>query len=544
MDDSPDPVPPLEQSEQHMNRDPFDFIAPYLPGTIPFMPPVQESKQHQPLAPHSISPQNRSALLSRLHRLSTSPPGTVTPDELFSAYTDTLHPNSNTNALTPTELRETLAALSRLNREVRSNRRVVQSRVMQITYQLRDVVGEENMQSDSLRALFANARSFHRPRPRDIHRAEQKVLNLQGQLEERDKGERVWRSSVGLQHSLNHLLYLCAMTGNLKKFDQVWESAKVQGFQPDSYSHLAVLILLERVQQMSKVPMSLKQALADIKDNQGRTVLANAALAMYAEHGRWGVVSYIYSTLQGDLTRRLPYPLDSANDNELEIPVDISPSRKTYSLLMRNLAMAGYLETSLQIMKDMQEAEHTPFILEYAALFEGFALYGVSKPPVKGDISYLFPVIRKSKIGRARKEVSKERHGAWSSSVAQIWTNVSRGRSSNHSNDDRLANPWTENILQGFFEALLALRPGLRDVPYSHQAPSPHQVWIILLAFSRMSGGDADVVRTAYEALHDKFGHGEALGEERGKWIGWKLNNTLERVSKGLYGREGDEGGV
>jgi len=197
-------------------------------------------------------------------------------------------------------------------------------------------------------------------------------------------------------------------------------------------------------------------------------------------------------------------------------------------------------------MQDMLKAEHAPHLDIYISLFYGFAAYGqIGKQG--GSAGSLFPEITTIPLGRT-KSLRKTKEPSRGPSKALAFTDIwamgaqapSRARStpfeeldaSLKSEGTAFKDEWTYDLLVHLFKSFIALKTGVRGLPHSRNPPSPDDAWTILLAFSRASGGDDEIVRKAWEDMDGKFGGGS--GE---KWAGWKLNSRLVRVVDGLERR-------
>jgi hypothetical protein len=161
----------------------------------------------------------------------------------------------------------------------------------------------------------------------------------------------------------------------------------------------------------------------------------------------------------------------------------------------------------------MVELGHQPHIPEYMSLFKGFARHGVVPPSKAGRLSTAFPLWERfgDQPQTAAQTISRGQ------SISDIW------RRSHDPADTGLSSPsgesgWTITNLQDVLSSFLQLSPSQeRD-----QAPTPTQIWTVLLAFARTTNADQEVVCSVWQRLEGKFSDD--------MWWGWRVDGRLRRL--------------
>jgi hypothetical protein len=363
------------------------------------------------------------------------------------------------------------------------------------------------------------------------------------------------------------------------------QDGDVEAWQPTTSSYLA-RFLWTSTRRPANVPDLITEALERVKDDP--RPLLHAAMRQYATQNQWDVVSAMYRRLTGQGTD-FPAPLDVITEQPFTIPphLELEASRGTYTVMLQSLCSAGHLVPTLIVLQDMLKAGHATHLHEYHALFRGFAAWGVAAP-INGSAWSLFP-----SPDEMQRHFSYSRHRSArgdGGDLTRIWAtgvghfghdeppHISVAREGMY-NDDGVGRGWrtgggagqlggggdegehwTYDLLRTFFASFLALKPDQRGVRGSAQAPGPDDVYFVLLAFSRVSGGDEEIVWDAWSRIRAKFvgsrdsevGHevddveemDVAQASRRESWTGWKMSNRLERVVAGLERRmkEKEEG--
>jgi hypothetical protein len=125
--------------------------------------------------------------------------------------------------------------------------------------------------------------------------------------------------------------------------------------------------------------------------------------------------------------------------------------------------------------------------------------------------------------------------------MTEIWAGkINTWERSDVSTPTRLEREWTLVTLQQVFHSFLALAPVLDPPrmlttprkwwePSLAEAPSPRNIYYIMLAFSRTTDNNLPVLRAVWQHLESKFGEGNEEG-----WTGWRLDARLRRLKEWL----------
>jgi len=532
----------------------FDPITPFLDGELPIHPIAPESvagqKVHEPLRPHAVAPSDRSKRLSNLHRVSTAPRNTVTASDVYDTYTNTYFSAPRGQSLTPSELRTTVSQLSRLQSDPRRLDDATQhyKRTKEILQHLQATssVDEEFAERVKLRVRPTTVSKTSEAYVDEISRGMDKIIIL-----------RHSQPLDEIKADIDFFLRMLVESSyGRTKFQQWWARFENLGLEMDGHSYKTRLLFLVRSERSHEAQEMLQSVLQNPMKTQG--ILLKAAMAMYAEEQRWDVVSGIYTSIVPSSTVSAIAPLDNPL-RMFDISHNPHPDRQLFTGIIDLLAYAGFLVPSLVIMQNMLKAEHAPHLDVYLSLFHGFAAYGEIGNRV-GKAGSLFPEVTTIAPGRTKSlRKTKEplrggsgtaRNGAFA--FTDIWAMGAQAppRLSKHTdlplhmetevehkaqnNFTAFKDEWTYGLLVDLFKSFLALKMGTRGIPPSRDPPSPDDVWFILLAFSRTSGGDVEIVRRAWLEMNEKFGRSGKGGE---KWAGWKLNSRLVHVVEGLERR-------
>jgi hypothetical protein len=376
------------------------------------------------------------------------------------------------------------------------------------------------------------------------------------------------------KEGINHLLYLAALRKDDYHFNEWWNRMSAAGFQADSWSTLARMILLHETGRTEAMIISLNAFLRNYdypaanargrEDNNAAVVLVNYALFGLATSGRWGEVASIYARLRpGERlfptdSRYNGYDEESLQELSIDMPRNLVPSGVTFSLLVHALAFSGKLAPALSAMKHMIEDGHGPSTPEYAALLEGFARFGEIPSKEAGRASDLFPRLEtlaadfgfgsgsgSSVTGAGASTSTLASRSPGRSTATSIWergVSVFRTRTTRSANPSP-PNPWTLEALEQIWSSFLSLQPSPGDssggvgngsgasTRTMNRAPSPRAMWTGLLAWSRMTNGDAGAVWAAWEDLREVFE--DEQGRDKG-WKGWRTDGRLRRVVSDL----------
>lgn len=487
----------------------LDPVSANLPEDIPFpsQPTDRASAVHEPLRLHSISPQLRSSRLSAIHRLIESPKSDITAEDIYAAYAK-LGPASapESHSFTPAELSEVIHSLHTLDRREGAGRKTADARLSRIMLELRSLRKGSSRRGVEVAAFVSRARHRRRVTSGAIGAAERSLSALfpNPSALETERERRYYRQTV------NHMLYLCGLAAETRRFGPWWDSMQGAGIEPDSYAFLAKQVLLEKSGRIDDIPQLLNSALQRVDSYEGQIALINHVIYIHAIAGKWDVVVSAYSKLCGSHDDEpLPPPFNIEPRDLLGIPEGLIPSRLTFACLIHACSYNGHLPAALTIMRHMFEFDHTPSIPEYLSLFKGFARHGqIPKTPRRARP--LFPFWETYDPAQGKED-----------RVSWIWCRGALGLE-----EPEVSSPWTKEALDELFRSFIALTPTTGVGPSFKRAPSPRQVWSVLLAFARTTNGEDQVVREVWDVMDGKF-----VGEG---WVGWRTDSRLEKLREGL----------
>lgn len=481
------------------------------------LPAVDPGHPTEPIRPHSLSPEKRSTLLSELHRLIDDRKST--PTQLHAAYLDLCLSSPYAHILTAEELRGLLRAMADPRRTDGAASQAEAENLSHVVEELQEVIGDGStgLNGLELAVLMTTSRFRGNVSSNDLRIAEDKFREL---------FPAVPTSIDGLQEyarCLTRVLYLCALAGEDQRFEFWWDRLQeVNADQEDSWSIVVRVMMFQRSGQTESV-VELVNASSHL-DSASFTILLNFAIWSLALDGRFGAVAAAYESLRPSSH----LPLKTEREQRIRIPSNSKPTRQTFGLLINGFAHAGDLESALTIMGDALEDGYTPGVPEYIALFRGFARHGEVPDVAAGEAAALFPVWEDNHTLASQGDVGTvDRRGR----IESIWERGIFRRDPPAHLANKAENPWTRSALDSLFAGFMAVLPstGLRAEKSASRAPSPKQVYKVLLAFARVTNGDPNVVRGAWEAMHRKF------GEEGGGWRSWREDGRLRRIRRVLY---------
>ena len=466
---------------------------------------------YEPLTPHVMPPQERSACLSVIHRLTTTTLSDVTSEDIFAAYSKLRSSSTGSQILSPAELTEIIHSLHTLDRRKGTGRRRANARLSMVVNDLQKSRQGSRMRGIEAAVLVSEAKHYRLTTNKMVRDAEANLLALFPSPASLVSDSDRRRYCV----CINHILYLCALAKEETKFERWSKRMQEVGIELDSFALLARQVLSEKSGRIDELPKLLEAALPDVHERDQQIVLINHVMHVHAVAGRWGVVKSIYSKLRSTHQKPLPAPLDVETNDLLTIPEGLGCSRLTYSCLLHALAHDGHYSAALTIMQHMFDANEPPLVPEYLSLFKGFARHGHIPPTFPGPARRLFPFWETSE--------SSPPNG---NRVSLIWSRGALGSPEPES----LPSAWTREVLEELFQSFIALRPRFREMPSLRRAPNARQAWTVLCAFARTTNGDDKVVRAVWEVMDKKFRSVE--------WIGWRSDIRLDRLREGLESAE------
>ncbi|WVR07951.1 GTP-binding protein LepA [Kwoniella sp. DSM 27419] len=517
-----------------------DPVSAYMPeGIVGEVGEYPERQIPAPIARHTVPPQERAAKLSALARLTAvPPPPEATSQKLSEAYHELYSSSPDSHMFTAGEVHEIITALRTLHLREGGDRRLEAEQINPLLNDLKELVGRDQQAVKGLELLVLSSSSLsnRRPKTSDIRRTEGTFKELFPSAPAQEDTKAVKRYRAGI----NHVMYLCALAGHETRFDDWWERMTREGLEPDGYSWLARMVLLDKTDRVAEIPDTLRQAWRaseQVMTEGDRSVLVNFAIHAFAREGHWdaAVPAYVSLCKWTDRADRDTLLAGQKPVDTLEpFTRDLVASRQTFGPLLSAYADQGHFAACLTVFKHIFESGHTPSIKDYLSLFHGFASYGQLPSSGPGQLGKVFgvdPSTRPVGTRPRRSEHGSERR------LTDIWERgnmlaspPSRAAGTRGSDTASTTTAWTSEALEDVFVSFCTLRPANPSVEGGLRAPNKKAIWIILRAFARVSGGDRDVLVRVWETLEDKFGEGNAEG-----WQGWRMDNRLQWARGVLY---------
>ena len=483
-----------------------DIPPPYVPfpPSIPHQDPPRPVVR--PLHRPSLSVQTRSQMLAELFSRSES---RGTPADIHDAF-QALLDSTTSHLLTPEEIEYVVAKMVIAGRREGSELSALHADLNDVLRSLRHLIGDN--ETEHLTRLQMALIIPLKLNPTQLDDAEQRAAKLKNDAE---PGSRTY------QHVVHLMLRLCARAGDEARFEKWWNEARQ--WDADQWAMGPRLSLLANVGKIDEVVPTL-QSWADQLPVEHHTKVGGVgghAMSLLLRHDRIGKAFALYNGLTQSPT--------FATGQQISFPT-VSKTRAIFSIMVSALGQMGHMSFALDVMRQMHDANLTPFVHEYVSLFRGFMRHG-EPANQSGSASNLFPMWEVLEVGR----MTTERGRMWD------------GRA--------LESPWTRSALEETFEAFLTLTPGMRGVETSDsridasRAPTSEAAYTILFAFARTTGGDAEILRDAWRRMDAKFsGKGwrfwrpedpgfpvaDQEADNKEEWKYWKRDNRLERVLVGL----------
>lgn len=554
---APGPFPPSSTTHSASGDATDGSVAPSLGADLPRLPLFAGRSPHRSILKAQRSPRERSRYLSELHRASSSRSTRIGSAEVYDTYTSTYFSSPSGQPMTVDELLDVARQLDTISLRNQRGEKPQQA-AENIDEVLRHAKRSAQVEFRSVAGLVL------RNMRRREYTLKELTLRKMERLMEDMIHDALHSDSRGLnvcRVEIDYFLHILAGSKLGKaRFDNWWtrlerlrsSDAQVENapaWTPSPSSYLA-RFRLSSTRRPTDVPALITEALERVDDDL--RPLLHAVIQHYAARDRWDVVSAIYRRL----TRQgadLPAPLDRSADIPFAIPqrLELEASRGTYTTMIRSLCSAGHLVPTLMILQDMLQAGHAAHLQEYNALFRGFAAWGVAAP-INGSAWSLFPGPEEmrnhhhSRTGRSLSRTSAaddrgdltriwatavgagplasrydepphvaaslagQGHGfyegeMWSSDSGWHGAGARQMDGGGEGETEVESGPWAYDLLRTFFVSFLALKPDQRGIWASAQAPSPEDVYFILLAFSRASGGNEEVVWDAWTRIRAKF---------------------------------------
>lgn len=487
----------------------------HLPDNLP--PPSldltssQQQVDHQ-LHSSELSTTDRSMGIAELHWLLSQKP--VDHDSVITAFDRITRSSPGVHVFTPPELRRILSSLAKTDKR---HRHLGSSNPADIA-RLRDELNavSRNAHQGMEQALVASLQTQARASDEPLREMEKRMMELFPRPPHPTNERIVKRYRV----CVNYLLQLYALAGDVERFG-VWRSRLTSlGLEDDSYSALAKVTLASKAGDHEVLDATLRDMLETIQGPAHRIILVNYALWSLAVRYRWDIVLPTYHRLTPSSPQlRIPNAIEG---EALPLPLDLTPSTQTFSLLLHSLSHQGHFDAAVTVLQTMVDGGYQPHVAEYTNLFKGFARHGVVPTTKSGRIASSFPLWERLDTPMTPRDQGVPR----GHSISQIWQRGATPRLSDTPSEATSAG-WTESALQAIFTSFLQLSPA----EGRNQAPTPKQTFNVLMAFARTTNANDDVVRSAWESMEAKF-------TEPG-WWGWRLDGRLERLKGRIM--QGDE---
>lgn len=271
-----------------------------------------------------------------------------------------------------------------------------------------------------------------------------------------------------------------------------------------------------------------------------RTVPWNSMVWHYAQRGMLDEARVMFQAMwRGDAVdlRTLAPHTDATPDHVGSRPPTQPvhpppPDLATFSSLVQAFSHHGDLRGALSFVELMLQTTSSPSariatcepnVVIFASLFRGFAAHGMdpSASPFALD-----PHLLAGRRARANTNATVRGAGLFPSLRADAVRSTSD------------ASEWSLAALHRLFAAFLAIpppRPG-PGLPFRglRTAPSSKEVFWVILAFEKLSGGDSKLVLEVWDAVVHTFG---ALKDDahpnRTAWRGWMVEQRLRRKVEG-----------
>ncbi|KAL8281067.1 hypothetical protein RQP46_006425 [Phenoliferia psychrophenolica] len=208
------------------------------------------------------------------------------------------------------------------------------------------------------------------------------------------------------------------------------------------------------------------------------------------------------------------------------------PDIKTFVSLVQAFAFHGDLRGAMRVVELMLRSAATPTprikpcepnIEVFTSLFRGFATHG--SPPDAGPFSFDAHLLAGP---RSRANADSTVRGGG------LFPSLRTSPSPSSSSTSVTTSPWTLAALHRLFTAFLAVPPPPKasSLPYGGQrtAPSAKQIFWVLLAFEKLSGGDSRLVLDVWDAVVAAFGaRVDDKHPDRSAWRGWMVDARVRR---------------
>ncbi|WWC95718.1 GTP-binding protein LepA [Kwoniella sp. B9012] len=543
----------------HNTNDP---ITQNLPQPDPESPtiPAQPASAPPPIGRSPISPPERSSKLSLIGRLTSSPPPPeATSSKLSEAFQELYTSSPDSHVFTPGEIHEIISALLALQQREGGDRKLYAEQLQPLFRELEDIVGDKAkaLRVMELTVLAQTSRIERKVKTQDILNAEKSFRSLFPTSPNQNdiKGTRSY------QKGINHIMYLCALAGHQSRFEDWSMKLSRNEIIPDSHSYLTRCILAEKTGRIEDIPKILYGAFnqAELEmSEEDKGVLVNFAIHAFARgpHPRGADESDVdvdvnedrllqsaiegYSKIveldQGEYQNLLGTTTNGSfkQDGQVVIPIPehCKPTRELFGPLLSALVNKRNLIGSLTVFKHIFENGFTPDIKDYTTLFKGFATYGQSDLIRGGGEAYrVFGINRYGSNDYGRNVERESFKDIWEKGLSPFTDQEKSFTAKPPKTHGSDGIEWDLENLQEIYLSFLSLSPS--GMGNKTKGMNKKQLWIILKAFTKTSGGDLQLIEKVWKDLENKFGEGNEEG-----WIEWKVDNRLIWAKRTLFGEE------
>lgn len=327
----------------------------------------------------------------------------------------------------------------------------------------------------------------------------------------------------------NSLLHVVGRAKMWELFEQILQRMHDDaGLEPDA----ATFVELIKRDDKRGAPVSSAWALFERglarsttggQDETGAGALWNAIVSALGRRGMLPQAVELYEAMKAgkevDVTQFRP-----VRDGSLDSPVALMatpppPDDRVFTSLIQAHAYRGELAGAIRILHDVLGASGTrPAVHHFTSIFRAFVQHGQGRRGTAG--------FDRATLGGAHIRSHALRRDA--SALSALVSPSLRSPAPRKSEAE--ANPFTLAALSTLFESFLALAPPPRtiraDLPFlgARTAPSPKDMFWILFAFDRLSGGDSRIVLEVWTACERKF------ATSRSGWTGWRMDKRVARM--------------
>lgn len=348
------------------------------------------------------------------------------------------------------------------------------------------------------------------------------------------------------QHLYNALLFVVGRAKMWELFEQVLQRMREARLEPDA----ATLVELIKRDEQRGAPVSSAWSLFERGlategiDAEGRRALWAAIVLALARRGLLDEAMQLYAAMRTgelvDVTSLRPVE----EHVEALTPLVVAPpppDDRVCTSLVQAFAYRGDLAGAVRILHDILASGPDdlaqplrPAVHHFTPIFRAFARHGQApRGRVAHDVDH-------ATLGGAHVRSHALRRDAFAFS-ALVAPGPSSGRAAARARtpaaaDGRAANPFTLSALRTLFDSFLSLAPPPRsahaDEPFlgSRTASSAKDLFWVLFAFDRLSGGDSRTVLAAWQACEAKFAGGNGAGGRANGWTGWKMDGRVLRL--------------